>query len=232
MHKTTTNASTPGSGRSAAGFTLMEIIVVLAVLGALAAMLAPVVFRYIDDANVARAQADVSTLAAGITKMYKDTGRWPFYKDGNDALAYTSGTDAALLTSNGATCTTGCTDATLPEDGTSGDLWALATAKKDNVANQLVTNTPFGSTASADVYATTGSRAWQGPYVDRVPATDPWGRSYVVNVANADPGVAASSQRWVIVISGGPDGTLETDPTAALFSNAVPVDDDIIARVR
>ena len=58
------------------GFTLLEIIVVLAVLGTLAATLAPMVFRYIDDANVTRARADASGIAAAINKMYRNTGRW------------------------------------------------------------------------------------------------------------------------------------------------------------
>jgi len=213
------------------GFTLLEIIVVLAVLGALAAVLTPVVFRYIDDANVTRAKSDAGGIASAINKMYKDTGRWPFYEDGDDNLAYTSGTDAAVLTSN-ATCVAAvCTDATLPEDETASDTWGLG-GVLDNIGNHLVLNTPLGSAAAGKKYATTGGRAWKGPYVDQIPTTDPWGRSYLVNVANADPTVAEASQKWVIVISSGPDGNLNTSSAAALASNAVPTGDDIIARVR
>src|SRR5437773_8445555 len=86
--------------RNQKGFTLLEIIVVLAVLGALAAMLTPVVFRYIDDANLTRAQGDTQTIAAAIQQMYKDTGRWPFYKVGTGPLTIAPATDAATLTSN------------------------------------------------------------------------------------------------------------------------------------
>ena len=82
------------------GFTLLEIIVVLAVLGALAAMLSPVVFRYIDDANRTKTQNDARVIAAAVDQMYKDTGRWPFYVVGTSKLAYTSGTDARYLTSD------------------------------------------------------------------------------------------------------------------------------------
>lgn len=89
-----------------------------------------------------------------------------------------------------------------------------------------------GSAVAGKKYAVTGSRAWKGPYVDRIPSVDPWGRSYVVNIANADPTVAAASQKWVIVISAGPDGNLNTSATAALASSAEPTGDDIIARVR
>src|SRR5437773_439330 len=102
------------------GFTLLEIIVVLAVIGALAAMLAPVVFRYIDDAKRSQAQSDVNTLAGAIQQAYKDTGRWSFYKSGTGQLTYTSGTDASILTSNtactGAGTASAC-DTTAPNDG-------------------------------------------------------------------------------------------------------------------
>ncbi|MBI3492938.1 MAG: prepilin-type N-terminal cleavage/methylation domain-containing protein, partial [Acidobacteria bacterium] len=78
--------------RGRKGFTLLEIIVVLAVIGALAAMLAPVVFRYIDDAKKAQAQNDANTIAAAVQQMFKDTGRWAFYNNGTGKLTYTSGT--------------------------------------------------------------------------------------------------------------------------------------------
>ena len=213
-----------------AGFTLLEIIVVLAVLGALATLVAPVVFRYIDDANVTRAQSDTGMIAAGINRMYRDTGRWPFYVDGDAALAHATA-DADILSSN-AVCADGtCTDATLPTDGTGGS-WDLTAAVKDSLRNQIITNTPFGSTSATQDYNTTGARAWKGPYVDRIPPTDPWGRSYLVNVGNADPAEPAATQKWVIVISAGPDGALETSASSLLASDAVPTGDDIIARVR
>ena len=81
------------------GFTLLEIVVVLAVIGAQAAMLAPVVFRYIDDANRSRAQSDANVMTAAVQQMYRDTGRWPFYKTGTGALAKAAG-DADILSSN------------------------------------------------------------------------------------------------------------------------------------
>ncbi len=208
------------------GFTLLEIIVVLAVLSALAAMLSPVVFRYIDDANRTRAQADTSALAAAINQMYKDTGRWPFYKVGTGKLKYTAADDATDLTSN-ASCTAGaCTDTTKPEIG-AGTNWALS--KLDSVADHLITNTPFGT---GTPYATTGSRAWKGPYLDRIPNLDPWGRSYVVNIANADPDAEGTSQKWVIAVSAGPDGILDTAADTAGTANPQTAGDDLVARVK
>ena len=214
------------------GFTLLEVIVVLAVLGALAAILAPSVFRYIDDANIAKARQDVNGMAAAINKMYKDTGRWPFYEDGDGNLPYESGTDPALLTSNSSSCSAvGCSDTTLPDDDTTGDTWGLG-GIKDSIANHLITNTPLGSALAAKKYATTGSRAWLGPYLNQVHSLDTWGRSYVINVPNADPSVASASQQWFLVISAGPDGQLDTDSNELLTTNTPAVGDAIVSRVR
>lgn len=213
------------------GFSILEVVVVLAVLGALAAMLSPVVFRYIDDANRARAAQDTKTIATAIQQMYSDTGRWAFYKAGNGATAYTSGTDAALLFSSANSCASNAvvpTHADTPTD--SGTSWALVTATKcDTLANQLVTNKPFGLGTGAAAYVTTGPRAWKGSYTETLPSVDSWGHSYIVNIGNA-----GGSTAWVVAISAGADGILQTD-SAALFSAnpSVPsTSDDIIARVK
>jgi type II secretory pathway pseudopilin PulG len=155
----------------------LEIIVVLAVLGALAAMLSPVVFRYIDDANYARAQADTRVIASAINQMYNDPGRYPYYDNGTGPIAHGS-TDALFLTSNNA-CNAdppplGSCDNTRPTVG-SGTGWPDLTAwRVQALTSQLIENDPG--------YATSGPRAWKGPYLDAVPALDPWGRSYLVNI--------------------------------------------------
>jgi len=215
--------------RNQKGFTLLEIIVVLAVLGALAAMLTPVVFRYIDDANRTRAQGDTQTIAAAIQQMYKDTGRWPFYKVGTGALTIAAATDAATLTSNpacsGAAPAAMSCDTTAPVTGTG---WGnFSTVLTSGLATQLITN---GITTP---YTTSGPRAWKGPYLDAIPATDPWGRSYLVNIANADPNIEGSTtQKWVIVISAGPDGNIDTAADSVVNTNPAVAGDDVIARVK
>jgi prepilin-type N-terminal cleavage/methylation domain-containing protein len=201
-----------------AGFTLLEIIVVLAVLGALAAIMTPVVFRYIDDANVSRAQGDVTSIAAAINKMYKDTGRWPNKAVGTSNAAWAVATDPSILTS-GSGCTSAGTLATCDttEPGAGTTTWAF-TAQGDSLERHLITN---GAT-----YAVTGNKAWKGPYLDNISGTDPWGRSYLVNVA----GISGNSK--VIVISAGPDGILQTAWNEALETSAAGAGDDIVARVR
>jgi len=213
--------------RGEKGFTLLEIIVVLAVIGALAAILSPVVFRYIDDANRARAQADANTIAAAVQQMYKDTGRWPAYAAGTGALTFAS-TDADVLSSN--TACDGSDDVTTldttePVDSTTGSTWALGADLCDSLTRQLITN--------ASSYTTTGNRAWKGPYLDTVPALDPWGRSYLVNIKNANPNEEGpTTQKWVVVISAGPDGNLDTAANTVVNTNPAVAGDDVVARVK
>src|SRR5437016_41355 len=64
------------------GFTLMEVVVVLVVIGILAAVLTPVVNRYVDDARVTRANQEAQTIADGILNFNKDTGKWPIFVSG------------------------------------------------------------------------------------------------------------------------------------------------------
>ena len=213
--------------RNNKGFTLLEIIVVLAVLGALAAMLSPVVFRYIDDANRARAQGDANTIAAAIQQMYKDTGRWAFYDNGVGKLTYTSGTDTAILTSNNlcnsATPQAMSCNTTAPVTG--GSWGDFSTVKADSLAGQLIENDP--------AYSTARPRAWSGPYLEAIPALDPWGRSYLVNIGNADPDAEGSTtQKWVVVISAGPDGNIDTSATSVVNTNPAVSCDDVISRVK
>jgi prepilin-type N-terminal cleavage/methylation domain-containing protein len=210
--------------KSEKGMTLLEVIVVLAVLGALAAMLSPTVFRYIDDANRARSQADVRAIASAINDMYRDTGRWPFYAatTGQGPIAWAAG-DASYLTSN-PDCDTADTDLatcdlTAPTLGTG---WT-GTLKADSLQNQLATNAPG--------YGTSGNRAWEGPYLDSIPATDAWGRSYLVNIVDANP--ADNDPDAVLVVSGGPDGIIQTSADQDAQTNVTPgTSDDIIARVK
>ena len=211
-----------------AGFTLLEIIVVLAVLGALAAMLSPVVFRYIDDANRTRAQADTTATAAAINQMYGNTGRYPFYASGTGALAYSATTDAELLTSNtacsGAPAAITC-DTTVPAAGSAtgwGTLSGTGASKGASLTSHLIQNTP--------AYATTGPRRWRGPYLAAIPTLDPWGRSYISNISKADPNDATPEAVWVL--SAGANGIIETNGDTLTTANPSVGGDDVGARVK
>jgi general secretion pathway protein G len=72
--------------RAARGFTLIEIMVVVVILGILAALIAPNVISRIDDAQGAKVQQDIRAIESAL-KLYRlDSFRYPDSQEGLDAL--------------------------------------------------------------------------------------------------------------------------------------------------
>jgi len=68
------------------GFTLIELMVVLLIIGVLAALIVPNVLDRADDAKATAAKTDVSNLMQAL-KLYKlDNGRYPSAEQGLAAL--------------------------------------------------------------------------------------------------------------------------------------------------
>lgn len=68
------------------GFTLIEVMVVLVILGVLAALIVPNVLDRADDARVTAARTDINGLMQSL-KLYKlDNQRYPTAEQGLDAL--------------------------------------------------------------------------------------------------------------------------------------------------
>jgi len=59
------------------GFTLIEMIGVLAVIAILAAVVAPKIFDAINDSKVTSLAEDIATIRTSVTSYYKDTGQFP-----------------------------------------------------------------------------------------------------------------------------------------------------------
>jgi general secretion pathway protein G len=86
--------------RNRKGFTLIEVIVVAAIIAILAGILVPMIFNQIDEAKISRAQGDVKSISSAIMVFRKDTGQWPNRTDPATAASNTvkvlSSTGAAL----------------------------------------------------------------------------------------------------------------------------------------
>ncbi len=190
------------------GFTLIEIVIAVAIVAIFAAALSPMVFRHLEDAKVTRAANETETIATAILGYYKDTGRWPF----TNADGPSGNTVDRIVTAS--TVATGAGTGA----GSGAANWGTyGTAK--NIGDYLYYNNPDddstadGTNASqaGQDWPTTGALAWKGPYVGDYELTDPWGNAYVVNSRYFPGGRYTGSVRHkVLVLSPGPDGKWQT----------------------
>jgi len=181
------------------GFTLIEVVVVVAIIALLAGILTPLIFKYIDEANETRALGDCRNISTALLLFHKDTGSWPYF-------ARYGG---------------------LPEYeylyGNMGDMPRFETEAKTSWGNQaddmyfhLVTN---GNPDQGTIYkqkppVTLGgsvlSHGWNGPYLPYV-TDDPWAYKYLVSVGAFDygpKGEDGSNHVWCL--SAGPNFAVDT----------------------
>jgi len=79
--------------QAAGGFSLVEILVVLVIMGLLVSIVAPTVLNQADDARVKKAQADFKAIETAL-KIYRlDNYVYPSTEQGLDALVTASSLD-------------------------------------------------------------------------------------------------------------------------------------------
>jgi prepilin-type N-terminal cleavage/methylation domain-containing protein len=207
-----------GSRDSLAGFTLIELTVVLAVIVTLALILTPSITNFINDSRVARARADTQTVASAHTQFYKDNGFFPQWSAANSGGPGLAANKVDLLISPGNVPTV-----------SSANTWTTGTT--DTLANQLLIDTPTYTQKTS-----TATFGWNGPYLSSTIGSDPWNNRYEVNVGLIDTtqgtvGASGSTKSAVWVLSAGPNGELETAYTQTM-TTATVTGDDIAVRVQ
>jgi general secretion pathway protein G len=76
----------PAAARTDTGFTLVEIVVVVVVLGLLAGLVAPQIIGRVSDAKEATARTQIDMLSVALDSYRLDNGRYPTTSQGLDAL--------------------------------------------------------------------------------------------------------------------------------------------------
>jgi general secretion pathway protein G len=90
-HRIVTSGSSPRAPLGQLGFTLIEIMVVVVILGILAALVAPNVIRRIDDAQIAKARQDIRAYETALNLFRLDNFKYPTTDQGLQALVQQPG---------------------------------------------------------------------------------------------------------------------------------------------
>lgn len=72
--------------RAYAGFTLLELLVVLVIIGLLAGIVGPRLFKNVSKSEITTARAQIDALGKALDQYRLDTGHYPSTQDGLAAL--------------------------------------------------------------------------------------------------------------------------------------------------
>jgi general secretion pathway protein G len=116
--------------RRDAGFTLLELLVVLAIMGLLAAIAGPQVLKYLGSSRTQTARVQVQNIVSSLELFYLDVGRYPSESEGLKAL----------------------TEATPTAPGWNGPYLRKAEARRDPWGNPYLYRNP-GKNSQIDVFS-------------------------------------------------------------------------------
>jgi general secretion pathway protein G len=88
LHDTHTQSASPAERprRGDDGFTLLELLVVLAIMGLLAAIVAPQVLKYLGSSRTQTAKVQIQNITSALELYKLDVGRYPSQGEGLQAL--------------------------------------------------------------------------------------------------------------------------------------------------
>lgn len=72
--------------RAQAGYTLVELLVVITIIGLIVALVGPRVLNYLGDSKVKTARIQIQGFSSALDLFYLDTGRYPSTAEGLNAL--------------------------------------------------------------------------------------------------------------------------------------------------
>ena len=77
----------PRRRRGEEGFTLVEMLVVITIIGMIMALVGPRVLNYLSDSRVKAAKIQIQSFTSALDLFYLDAGRFPTSSEGLGALA-------------------------------------------------------------------------------------------------------------------------------------------------
>jgi general secretion pathway protein G len=80
--------------RAQAGFTLVEMLVVIAIIGLIMGLVGPRVLNYLGESKVKAAKLQIESFSSSLDLFYLDVGRYPTVSEGLAALAQRPGNTA------------------------------------------------------------------------------------------------------------------------------------------
>ncbi len=212
------------SDHHAAGFSLIELIVVIAAIVILAAAIAPLAFSWVDQGKAARAQSDSTAIAVAMNRFFQDTTRWPgqveILKSESSARFLTVGdastaefpATAGSVGIEAATCSSGLSGVTA--NATAFGAATPSAANSLNILHLLLEPPSSGDYPN-----------WRGPYLPPGLSADPWGTVFVVNIIplfcgeSVSAGAPGGALGFGWILSGGPNRTIQTPFTAAQIND-------------
>jgi general secretion pathway protein G len=124
-----------------AGFTLVEMLVVITIIGLIVGLVGPRVLNYLSESKVKTARIQIESFSAALDLYYLDNGRYPSANEGLSALVQRPG---AIETWNGPYLKSGAVP---------NDPWGHAYVYKmpgDHSAYEIVSYGPKGEEGSLD----------------------------------------------------------------------------------